>query len=107
MSWERRSDARHVTVGGGGYVASGAPHASRLPVPVWPNGLALDSLEGGRGSNPVNRKRRGITQGRGCRRFRHAKAGELCERFDRLICIESGAVVASVPTYRGLNWQFL
>ena len=105
---ERRSDARHVTVGGGGYVASGAPHASRLPVPVWPNGLALDSLEGaGEVQTPL------IGRGVASLRvgdavvFRHAKAGELCERFDRLICIESGAVVASVPTYRGLNWQFL
>jgi D-serine deaminase-like pyridoxal phosphate-dependent protein len=32
--------------------------------------------------------------------FRHAKAGELCERFDTLHLIE-GEVTATVPTYRG------
>jgi D-serine deaminase-like pyridoxal phosphate-dependent protein len=33
--------------------------------------------------------------------FRHAKAGELCERFNELLLIEDGAVVDAVATYRG------
>jgi D-serine deaminase-like pyridoxal phosphate-dependent protein len=33
--------------------------------------------------------------------FRHAKAGELCERFDELHLLEGGQVVDRVPTYRG------
>ena len=33
--------------------------------------------------------------------FRHAKAGEMLERFDTVHVVEAGAVVASVPSYRG------
>jgi D-serine deaminase-like pyridoxal phosphate-dependent protein len=33
--------------------------------------------------------------------FRHAKAGELCERFDTLHLVRGGELVGSVPTYRG------
>ena len=33
--------------------------------------------------------------------LRHAKAGELCERFDTLHLVEGGEIVDVVPTYRG------
>ena len=33
--------------------------------------------------------------------LRHAKAGELCERFNTLYLISGGAIVDAVPTYRG------
>jgi D-serine deaminase-like pyridoxal phosphate-dependent protein len=39
--------------------------------------------------------------------FRHAKAGEMCERFDRLYLIEGDSVVDVVPTYRGEGKCFL
>ncbi len=39
--------------------------------------------------------------------FRHAKAGELCERFDRLYLIEGEGIVEEVPTYRGEGKCFL
>jgi len=39
--------------------------------------------------------------------LRHAKAGELCERFDTLHLIEAGEVVDVVPTYRGEGKAFL
>ena len=39
--------------------------------------------------------------------FRHAKAGELCERFNELHLIDGGAVTATVPTYRGEGKAFL
>lgn len=39
--------------------------------------------------------------------LRHAKAGELCERFSELHLIEDNAVVATVPTYRGEGKTFL
>ena len=39
--------------------------------------------------------------------FRHAKAGELCERFDVLHLVEGDRVVATVPTYRGEGRTFL
>jgi D-serine deaminase-like pyridoxal phosphate-dependent protein len=33
--------------------------------------------------------------------LRHAKAGELCERFDVLHLVSGGEIVDVVPTYRG------
>ena len=33
--------------------------------------------------------------------LRHAKAGELCERFDRLYLVSRGRIVGEEPTYRG------
>jgi len=38
--------------------------------------------------------------------FRHAKAGELCERFDELHLVSAGEVVGRVPTYRGESATF-
>ena len=39
--------------------------------------------------------------------FRHAKAGELCERFDVLHLVQGGRRIGSVPTYRGEGRTFL
>ena len=38
--------------------------------------------------------------------FRHAKAGEYCERFNELHLIRRGEVVETVPTYRGEGKNF-
>ena len=38
--------------------------------------------------------------------FRHAKAGELCERFDTLVCIEGERVAFEAETYRGAQKSF-
>ena len=39
--------------------------------------------------------------------FRHAKAGELCERFDSLHLVSGDRIVDEVPTYRGEGRTFL
>ena len=39
--------------------------------------------------------------------FRHAKAGELCERVDELHVVDGDRVIATVPTYRGEGKAFL
>ncbi len=39
--------------------------------------------------------------------LRHAKAGELCERFASLHLLEGDRVVDEVPTYRGEGRCFL
>jgi D-serine deaminase-like pyridoxal phosphate-dependent protein len=39
--------------------------------------------------------------------FRHAKAGELCERFASLHLVRGGDIVDQVPTYRGEGRAFL
>ena len=104
----RRPDRRTATALGGGYLASGAAGADRLPRPVLPEGLRLDRLEG---AGEVQTPLRGAPAADlriGDRVwFRHAKAGELCERFDRLHLIAGDAVVDVVPTYRGEGICFL
>jgi D-serine deaminase-like pyridoxal phosphate-dependent protein len=39
--------------------------------------------------------------------MRHAKAGELCERFDVLHLVQGDERVGTVPTYRGEGKAFL
>jgi D-serine deaminase-like pyridoxal phosphate-dependent protein len=102
----RRPSAGVVTVLGGGYPASGAAGADRLPRPVLPPGLRLDRQEGtGEVQTPLH--------GAGDLRvgdrvwFRHAKAGELCERFNEVHLVRGRELVATVPTYRGEGMAFL
>jgi D-serine deaminase-like pyridoxal phosphate-dependent protein len=38
--------------------------------------------------------------------LRHAKAGELCERFASVLLLEGGRVVDELPTYRGEGQTF-
>jgi D-serine deaminase-like pyridoxal phosphate-dependent protein len=103
----RRPAGGIVTVFSAGYVASGPVGAERLPVPHLPPGLRLLRVEGaGEVQTPVT----GVAADRlriGDRVwFRHAKAGELCERFDRLYLMTGDRVAAVVPTYRGEGHNF-
>ncbi|MGI8774840.1 MAG: amino acid deaminase/aldolase [Actinomycetota bacterium] len=104
----RRAGPDSVTLLGGGYLASGPGHASRLPVPHLPDGLRLDRQEGaGEVQTPVlGDASRHLRIGDRVW-LRHAKAGELCERFDTLHLVEGDRVVAEVPTYRGEGRTFL
>jgi D-serine deaminase-like pyridoxal phosphate-dependent protein len=104
----RRPGPGVVTVLGGGYLASGPGDAARLPTPYLPSGLHLDGQEGaGEVQTPVLGAPADAL-GVGDRvYFRHAKAGELCERFDRLYLVEGERVVEEVPTYRGEGRCFL
>jgi D-serine deaminase-like pyridoxal phosphate-dependent protein len=104
----RRPARGWVTLLGGGYLASGPADDYRLPSPHLPIGLELDSMEGaGEVQTPVH----GAAADRlkvGDRVYlRHAKAGELCERFDALYLVSEGRVVDQVPTYRGEARSFL
>lgn len=93
---------------GGGYVASGPPGADRVPSPVWPPGLRLDSAEGaGEVQTPVLGPAADALAPGDQVLLRHAKAGELCERFASLLLIQGGQVVDEVPTYRGEGRTFL
>jgi D-serine deaminase-like pyridoxal phosphate-dependent protein len=104
----RKPSASVATVLGGGYLASGPADAARLPTPFLPPGLALDKQEGaGEVQTPlVGDPARDLNVGDRVW-FRHAKAGELCERFDRLHLIEGELIVDRVPTYRGEGKCFL
>ena len=91
-----------VTCAGGGYPASGPGGADRMPRPWLPEGCSLIATEGaGEVQTPV-RVPAGVAPAPGDPLlFRHAKAGELCERFNELLLIEGGAAVDKVATYRG------
>jgi D-serine deaminase-like pyridoxal phosphate-dependent protein len=104
----RRPSSRAATALGGGYPASGPAGRDRLPRPVYPAGLRLDPLEGaGEVQTPlVGRGARGLRVGDRVW-MRHAKAGELCERFDVLHLVAGDRRVATVPTYRGEGKAFL
>lgn len=97
-----------ATALGGGYLASGSGDPARLPAPWLPTGLRLDPEEG---AGEVQTPLLGPPAARlsiGDRVYlRHAKAGELCERFDVLHLVEGGEVVDVVPTYRGEGKAFL
>jgi D-serine deaminase-like pyridoxal phosphate-dependent protein len=97
-----------ATALGGGYLASGSGDSARLPVPWLPLGLRLDSEEGaGEVQTPLLGAAAAELQIGERAYFRHAKAGELCERFASLYLLEDGAVVDQVATYRGEGQTFL
>ncbi len=104
-----RKPSRGVaTALGGGYLASGTGDAARLPVPWLPPGLRLDSEEGaGEVQTPLLGAAAAELRIGERVYFRHAKAGELCERFDSLHLVEGDAIVDEVPTYRGDGQAFL
>ncbi|MFJ7588713.1 amino acid deaminase/aldolase [Streptomyces sp. NPDC097617] len=104
----RRPGVGVVTVLGGGYPASGAAGPDRLPVPYLPEGLRYDPQEGaGEVQTPLLGSPADDLLIGDRVWFRHAKAGELCERFDTLHLIEGDRVTVSVPTYRGEGQTFL
>ncbi len=104
-----------ATTFGGGYVASGPASRSRAPSPVAMNtalgglvrgGLKLLRNEGaGEVQTPVAVPPGSVTIGDRIW-FRHAKAGEVCERFDTLHIAEEDGTVTAVPTYRGEGKNF-
>ena len=98
----RRPSGSVATLLGGGYHASGAAGADRLPAPHLPRGLRLDPQEGaGEVQTPVLGAAAASLRIGDRVYLRHAKAGELCERFDRLYLVSGDRIVDELPTYRG------
>jgi len=98
-----------VTCQGGGYIASGETDLNKRPWPVMPSGLTYIGIEGaGEVQTP-------LTLSPSCPVlsvgdpvfFQHAKAGELCERFNSLHLVQNGRRSGEVATYRGAGKAFL
>ncbi len=101
----RRPAAEIATVFAGGYIASGPVGASRVPKPVWPKGLRLIGTEGaGEVQTPFTGAADLAVGDRVW--MRHAKAGEVCERFDAIHIVDADDRRTTVPTYRGEGRNF-
>ncbi|WP_433266965.1 amino acid deaminase/aldolase [Actinosynnema sp. CS-041913] len=103
-----RRPKRHVaTLFSGGYIASGPVAADRQPTPYLPAGLKLLPLEGaGEVQTPVVGKAADSLVLGDRVWLRHAKAGELAERFTHYHVVKGDVVVRTVPTYRGEGRSF-
>ena len=103
----RRPAADVVTCFSGGYIASGPAGDSRVPSVHHPEGLRLIGTEGaGEVQTPLRGKAaRDLAIGDRVW-WRHAKAGELAERFEEYVVISGDEVVDVVPTYRGEGRTF-
>ncbi|MFD4467596.1 amino acid deaminase/aldolase [Rhodococcus sp. NPDC058505] len=102
LSTVRRPSPKIATLFSGGYIASGPAGASRVPTPVWPAGLSLLRNEGaGEVQTPVTGLAASALRIGDRVWFRHAKAGELCERFTDVHLVAADGAVTTVPTYRG------
>jgi D-serine deaminase-like pyridoxal phosphate-dependent protein len=104
----RKPSPRVATALGGGYLASGSGDPARLPAPWLPPGLSLDPEEGaGEVQTPLLGDAAADLRVGDRAYLRHAKAGEICERFDSLHLVEGETIVDVVPTYRGDGKTFL
>ncbi|MCJ8014665.1 amino acid deaminase/aldolase [Paenibacillus sp. KQZ6P-2] len=104
----RKPKEQLYTCLGGGYIASGASGKDKMPKPYLPEGAVLLSLEGaGEVQTPVLYKGEEQLELGDPIFFRHAKAGELCERFNQLYGVSEGRIVEHISTYRGDGQCFL
>lgn len=102
----RLSDTGFVTCAGGGYPASGSAGSDRLPIVHLPSGVRALNLEGfGEVQTPMTVGELELRIGDPviCR---HAKSGELAERFAEFLMVEGGEIIAREPTYRGMGECF-
>ena len=98
-----------ITFQGGGYIGSGEVNKNRLPWPILPQGLSYLPMEGaGEVQTPLKLPKNCNPIGIGDPVFfQHAKAGELCERFNHLYLVKKGKLAGTAATYRGLGHAFL
>ena len=98
----RRPGPGIATLFSGGYVASGTGTPDRLPRPYLPAGLSLTGVEGaGEVQTPVRGAAAEPLLPGDRVWLRHAKAGELAERFREYHVIDDDGQATAVPTYRG------
>ncbi|SDK61578.1 D-serine deaminase, pyridoxal phosphate-dependent [Lentzea albidocapillata subsp. violacea] len=107
LSVVRKPTRRVATLFAGGYIASGTPTPDRQPSPYLPEGLKTLGLEGaGEVQTPVTGKAAEQLRIGDRVWMRHAKAGELFERFDEVHLVHGDRIERTVPTYRGERRNF-
>ncbi|MEV6716530.1 amino acid deaminase/aldolase [Lentzea sp. NPDC051208] len=107
LSVVRKPTKRVATLFAGGYIASGTPTPDRQPSPYLPAGLKTLGLEGaGEVQTPVTGKAAEQLRIGDRVWMRHAKAGELFERFDEVHLVHGDRIERTVPTYRGERRNF-
>ncbi|ANH39458.1 D-threonine aldolase [Nocardioides dokdonensis FR1436] len=103
----RRPSPTIATVHGGGFAASGAAGADRLPLPWAPPGLHLTGLEGaGEVQTPLTGPSAPMLSIGDLVWFRHAKAGELFEHGRTVQLLAGDRFAEEVRTYRGHGLVF-
>jgi D-serine deaminase-like pyridoxal phosphate-dependent protein len=103
----RRPGPGIATLFSGGYIASGPGTPDRLPRPYLPPGLRLTGVEGaGEVQTPVRGAAADQLRPGDRVWLRHAKAGELAERFREYHVLAGDGQLTAVPTYRGEGQSF-
>lgn len=93
---------------GGGYIASGEVGLSKQPKIYFPEGAKLVGEEGtGEVQTPFVFDGKEQLKNGDPLFLRHSKAGELCERFNKVYLVSSGKITDEIPTYRGEGNCFL
>lgn len=98
----RRPTSKIRTVFSGGYIASGPTGTSRVPTPTLPRGMHLLKNEGaGEVQTPVAGTAANSLRIGDRTWWRHAKSGEVCERFNNVAIVSADSTIDITPTYRG------
>lgn len=102
----RKPDTKTIVAHGGGYIASGAIGDDKAPK-LMDETLAFYDTEGaGEVQTPLKMSKNRYNIGESIV-LRHAKAGELCERFQVLHSYRNHEYVGPMKTYRGDGQCFL
>lgn len=104
----RQPEKEIFTILGGGYIASGQTNEIKQPQPYLPPGLSLIKNEGaGEVQTPLVYVGHLSLEVGDLVIMRHAKAGEICERFNHIHIIQRDRILETVSTYRGQGKCFL
>jgi len=108
LSVVRKPRPEIATLLGGGWVASGPPDASRLPLVAWPRDTKLVPREmTGEVQTPLTGRGAAALRVGDTVWLRHTKAGELSEHLNGFAIVDGGRLIGAELTYRGEGKVFL
>jgi D-serine deaminase-like pyridoxal phosphate-dependent protein len=104
----RKPTENIYTCFGGGYIGSGSIDKIKAPTPYLPFGMNLLTFEGaGEVQTPFSYNGNEKLEIGDSVFFRHAKAGEICERFHNIVLIQNSKIQGYALTYRGEGKTFI